>query len=57
MFYAMFWLFEFSLKYTKLATLAIKAYAGKSKINLAKIMLLPVKFESGHGLPGHVQRC
>ena len=27
---------EFSLKCIKLATLAIKAYAGKSKINLTK---------------------
>ena len=28
--------FEFSLNYTKLATLAIKVYVGKSKINSAK---------------------
>ena len=27
---------EFFLNYTKVATLAIKAYVGKSKINLAK---------------------
>ena len=27
---------EFSLNYTKLATLAIKAYVGKNKINSAK---------------------
>ena len=29
-------MFEFILNYAKLATLTIKAYVGKSKINLAK---------------------
>ena len=34
--------FEFSLNYTNLATLAIKAYVGKSKINSVKKRLPPV---------------
>ena len=32
-------LIEFPLNYTKLATLAIKTYVGKSKINLAKTVI------------------
>ena len=33
-----FWFRDFSLSYTKLATLSIKAYAGKRKTNSAKEM-------------------
>ena len=45
-FVKLFQIIEFSLNYAKLATLAIKAYIGKCKINSAKMLPL-VEIEPG----------